>query len=168
MHAALHVQLTEAQAEQAGLRGAVVVAMRHLMTQQRATREMMVHLANALTAGPSGECAEGGQLNSSCVAAHQALASAVAGHLHDLAAAPQLDVAVSRMEGLLGPPPTAAEVRGMPTLPFPCQLGVQQAFFFGGCWLADFLLQCNGTLHPCTPLPCSGGRGSVVARQQRG
>ena len=94
--------------------------MRHLMTQQRATREMLEHLANALAAGPSGECAAAAERRpggSGCVAAHQALASTIAGHLRDLAAAPQLDAAVSRMEGLLGPPPTAAEVRGQGTSP---------------------------------------------------
>jgi hypothetical protein len=111
-------QLTESQAEQAGLRGAVVVTMRHLMSQQRAAREMMEHLADALAAGPPPREAAGAAAAepqqagaNAAVVALQELASTVAGHLRELAAAPRLDATVSCLEGMLGPVPTAAEVR---------------------------------------------------------
>ena len=87
-----------------------MVAIRHLVQQQRATREAMGQLAAALAAGPSAMNPAAGDPGAAA-AAHRELAQAAAGRLRELAAAPQLDATVSRLEGMLGPVPTVAEAR---------------------------------------------------------
>ena len=120
-------QLAQSEAEHAGLRGAVVAAMRHIIGQQKALRAGIAQLSGSLAHGPqlppppasctcpgSGGCPCGSPADRvlQLAQAEREFREAAAVELFRLSKAPpQLEAGAAVLEGMLGAVPTTTEVR---------------------------------------------------------